>query len=178
MQSTSDGMKALIVITMTVFLGACTTTDSLDETPMAPEKTTSGPEMAPTPPVVVEVDKAPAPGSQEHLGITAGDRVFFAYNSSELSATSRRTLQKQADWLSENPYAKIKIEGHCDERGTREYNLALGDRRATAAKNYLVALGVSTSRITTVSYGKERPAVLGSSERSWSQNRRAASVVS
>ncbi|MGY8985427.1 MAG: peptidoglycan-associated lipoprotein Pal [Sphingomonadales bacterium] len=178
MQSTSNGMKAIVVTAMTVFLGACATTDVIDETPVVPEETTSGPEMAPTPPVEVEVNKGPEIGSQEHLSITAGDRVFFAYNSTELNATSRRTLQKQADWLSENPYAKIKIEGHCDERGTREYNLALGDRRATAAKNYLVALGVSTSRISTVSYGKERPVVLGSGERSWSQNRRAASTVS
>ena len=177
MQSTSNGMKALIVSAMTVFLGACATTDAVDETPMsAPEETTSGPDMAPTP--KVEVDRGPELGSQEHLSVNAGDRIFFAYNSSELNATSRRTLQKQADWLAENPYSKIKVEGHCDERGTREYNLALGDRRATAAKNYLVALGVSASRVTTVSYGKERPVVLGSSERSWSQNRRAASVVS
>jgi peptidoglycan-associated lipoprotein len=115
--------------------------------------------------------------TQEDLVVNVGDRVFFAYNKSDLSAEARATLDRQATWLKTNASASITVEGHTDERGTREYNLALGERRATAAKNYLVADGVSASRIKTVSYGKERPAVIGSNEAAWAQNRRAVTVV-
>lgn len=117
------------------------------------------------------------PGSWEYVQQTAGDRVFFELNSSSLTAEGRQTLSVQADFLRANPAQRIVIEGHADERGTREYNLALGDRRATAAKNYLVALGISPDRIETISYGKERPAVLGSDEAAWAQNRRAVTVL-
>ncbi|MCK0068624.1 peptidoglycan-associated lipoprotein [Kordiimonas laminariae] len=92
---------------------------------------------------------------------SGADRVLFAYDSSELSSTARGILAKQAEWLNRNRSVRIRIEGHCDERGTREYNLALGDRRATAVKNYLVALGVPATRMDTISYGKERPVVPG-----------------
>ena len=117
------------------------------------------------------------PGSWEYVQQTAGDRVFFELDSSSLTAEGRQTLSVQADFLRANPAQRIVIEGHADERGTREYNLALGDRRATAAKNYLVALGISPDRIETISYGKERPAVLGSDEAAWAQNRRAVTVL-
>ena len=90
---------------------------------------------------------------------------------------ARAILDSQAQWLNAHPNARITIEGHCDERGTREYNLALGDRRANAAKNYLAARGISPTRITTISYGKERPIALGSDEGSWAQNRRAVTIV-
>jgi len=118
-----------------------------------------------------------APGTQEDLVVNVGDRVFYGFDSSELTSEARATLDRQASWLAKYPSVTIVLEGHCDERGTREYNLALGERRAAAAKNYLVASGVAEGRITTVSYGKERPAVLGSNEAAWAQNRRAVSVI-
>lgn len=101
------------------------------------------------------------------------DRIFFAYDSSELSADARATLAKQAEWLMHYTRVRVTVEGHCDERGTREYNLALGERRAAAVKNYLIALGVPASRMNTISYGKERPAVVGD----YAQNRRGVVVV-
>lgn len=110
-------------------------------------------------------------------GSTVGDRVFFSLDSSVLTGEAQATLDKQAAWLKANTSVNVAVEGHADERGTREYNLALGERRATAAKNYLVSTGVAASRISTVSYGKERPAVTGSDESAWSQNRRAVTVI-
>lgn len=120
---------------------------------------------------------AGAPGSLEDFVANAGDRVFFGLDSSSLNGEARAVLERQAFWLNQYTSVGIVVEGHCDERGTREYNLALGERRATAAKDYLVALGVDPSRITTISYGKERPAVLGSDESSWGQNRRSVTVL-
>jgi len=115
------------------------------------------------------------PGSK--TGAKASDRVFFSYDSSALSATAKSTLAKQANWLKKNAGTNVTVEGHCDERGTREYNLALGARRASAAKRQLVNLGVSADRISTVSYGKERPAVTGSNSAAWAENRRAVTVL-
>ena len=106
------------------------------------------------------------------------DRVFFDYDKSNLSDEARATLDSQAAWFKKWSKASITIEGHADERGTREYNLALGERRANAVKNYLVADGIKAARIKTVSYGKERPAVEGSDEAAWAQNRRSVSVMS
>lgn len=118
------------------------------------------------------------PGSQADLRRSAGsDRVLFDLDSFGLDDADRSTLQRQASWLAQYPNINVTIEGHCDERGTREYNLALGERRANAAKNYLVSLGVSPARISVVSYGKERPEALGSDEQSWAQNRRAVTMV-
>lgn len=111
------------------------------------------------------------------LAQDVADRVFFALDSSEITAEGRATLEKQAAWLKTRANLRATIEGHCDERGTREYNLALGERRAAAAKNYLVSLGVPESQLSTISYGKERPAVEGSDEAAWAQNRRAVTVV-
>jgi len=117
------------------------------------------------------------PGSQQDLEASAGDRVFFAFDRSDISPEARQILTRQADWLRRYPNVTVTIEGHCDERGTREYNLALGERRAQAVKNVLVASGISASRMSTISYGKERPAVVGSSDESYAQNRRAVTVV-
>lgn len=103
--------------------------------------------------------------------------VNFAVDQYDIDATARAILDGQAAWLARNPRVRVTVEGHCDERGTREYNLALGDRRANAAKNYLAAKGVDPSRMTTISYGKERPAALGSDEESYAQNRRAVTLV-
>lgn len=106
-----------------------------------------------------------------------GDRVYFKYDSSDVTEVSRVRLAKQAEWLREHPGVNIVIEGHCDERGTREYNLALGDRRANAVKRILVGRGVTAARIETISYGKERPAAIGVGEDVWKLNRRAVTVV-
>ena len=106
-----------------------------------------------------------------------GDTVNFDFDSAELTVSARSTLNRQSAFLSVNPELMIVIEGHADERGTREYNLALGDRRATAVRDYLVAKGINSARIRTVSYGKERPAVSGSDDASWAKNRRAATVL-
>ena len=117
------------------------------------------------------------PGTQEDLVVNVGDRVFFEFNTNDLTSEARATLDRQSAWLKKYSNIEVTIEGHCDERGTREYNLALGDRRATAVKNYLVADGISASRVKTISYGKERPAVLGHNESAWAQNRRGVTVV-
>jgi peptidoglycan-associated lipoprotein len=117
------------------------------------------------------------PGSSQDLVVNVGDRVFYALNKSNLGSGSRTTLEKQAAWLKKYGSVKVTIEGHADERGTREYNLALGERRANSAKDFLVALGVSPNRINTISFGKERPVALGHDEPSWSQNRRGVTTV-
>jgi len=106
-----------------------------------------------------------------------GSTVYFGYDQSTLTAEAQATLDRQAAFLKENPTIRIVIQGHCDERGTREYNLALGDRRASAARDYLVAKGVNASRLTTISYGKERPAVGGSNDTSYTLNRRSMSKI-
>ena len=117
------------------------------------------------------------PGSPEDLTQNVGDRVFFELNESTLNAEAQHTLERQAAWLKQYPNVNVTVEGHCDERGTREYNLALGERRAAATKKYLVGVGVAANRVSTISYGKERPAVIGSDESAWSQNRRAVTVL-
>jgi peptidoglycan-associated lipoprotein len=117
------------------------------------------------------------PGSQQDLEASAGDRVFFEFDRSDITPESQQILSRQADWLRRYPNVTVTIEGHCDERGTREYNLALGERRAQAAKNVLVATGIPASRISTISYGKERPTVVGSNEEAWAQNRVAITTV-
>jgi peptidoglycan-associated lipoprotein len=120
---------------------------------------------------------AGAPGSYQDFTANVGDRVFFDTDSTELSATAQGTLDKQAAWLNRYSRYTFTIEGHADERGTREYNFALGARRADAAKNYLVAKGVAAMRIKTISYGKERPVAVCNDISCWSQNRRAVTVL-
>ncbi len=116
-------------------------------------------------------------GSDRDFVINVGDRVFFGYDRSDLSDAAQSTLAKQSAWLLQFPNIAIQIEGHCDERGTREYNLALGERRANAVKEYMVSLGVAANRISTISYGKERPEVEGSNNNSWAQNRRGVTRI-
>jgi peptidoglycan-associated lipoprotein len=115
--------------------------------------------------------------AQASLESEVGSKVYFGYDSAQLSSEARAILEKQAGWLKEHGSLNVAIEGHADERGTREYNLALGERRATAVKNYVTALGVDASRVRVVSYGKERPEALGSNEESWAKNRRSVTVV-
>jgi len=112
----------------------------------------------------------------EYLASGVPDRVFFATNESVLTTASRETLRKQASWLRKNSKITIVLEGHADERGTREYNLALGERRANAAKDYLMTYGISSDRISVLSYGKERPVDSGSNPLAWSKNRRSVTV--
>ena len=112
----------------------------------------------------------------EMLAVDVPDRVFFAYDSFALTSNAQVTLSKQAAWLKANGSVTIAIEGHADERGTREYNLALGDRRANAAKDYLMSQGISANRITTISFGKEKPVVNASNDKAWAQNRRSVTV--
>lgn len=119
----------------------------------------------------------PAPGSQADLEQAAGHRVFFAYDEYTLTSRAQATLARQAAWLKEYPETRIMLAGNCDERGTREYNLALGARRAEAARAYLVSLGVDSARITTVSYGKERPLDPRSTEEAWSLNRNSTTTI-
>ena len=112
----------------------------------------------------------------EYLASGVKDRVFFATNKSILTTASRNTLRKQAAWMRKNKDITVTVEGHADERGTREYNLALGDRRANAVKDYLLTYGISGGRVSVISYGKERPVNSGSSPLAWSQNRRSVTV--
>jgi peptidoglycan-associated lipoprotein len=119
----------------------------------------------------------PVPGSQEDLVANVGDRVFYDFNKSALKAEGKATLDRQAAWLAKYGSVNVQIAGNCDERGTREYNLALGQRRANASQAYLKAKGVAAARMTTISYGKDRPTAMGSNEQAWAQNRNATTSV-
>jgi peptidoglycan-associated lipoprotein len=141
------------------------------------------------PPTVAAPGDAPADGGYGNNDDGAGplndqfkkavlsNTIHFDFDQFDISPEARNVLDSQFTWLNAHPEARITIEGHCDERGTREYNLALGDRRANSAKNYLAARGISPTRITTISYGKERPIALGSDDASWAENRRAVTIV-
>ena len=122
-------------------------------------------------------ETGPIPGSVTDFQRTAGDTVFYDFDSHALTSEARETLRKQAEWLQSYPDVRVRVEGNCDERGTREYNLALGERRATAAKDFLVNLGVDPSRIVVVSYGKEKPRDARSNEAAWAVNRNAQTVI-
>ncbi len=162
---------ALIIATMAIAVAGCS--KKRPETlPPGPGQVDPGP--GPGGPGTGEA----LPGTPEHFkrNVTS-DTVLFGLDQYDIDAEARRILDSQAQWLTQFPNTRITLEGHADERGTREYNLALGDRRANAAKNYLAARGVSPARITTISYGKERPIALGSDEGSWAQNRRAVTIV-
>lgn len=119
----------------------------------------------------------PRAGSQEDLVANVGDRVFFETSLSNIRADQRGVLERQAAWLAQYPQVQVTVEGHADERGTREYNLALGQRRANSARDVMVAAGAAGARIQTISFGKDRPAALGSTADAWQQNRRAVTVV-
>ncbi|MCX7379421.1 MAG: peptidoglycan-associated lipoprotein Pal [Alphaproteobacteria bacterium] len=123
------------------------------------------------------VSSGPVPGSQEDLVANVGDRVFFDLNKNALRSDARITLERQAAWLQKWSANNVQVAGNCDERGTQAYNIALGQRRANAARDFLVAKGVAATRITTISYGKDRPTALGSNEQAWAQNRNAITSV-
>lgn len=134
-------------------------------------------ESAPAPTPAAAVSTGPVPGSQEDLVANVGDRVFYDTDRSTLRPDARTTLERQAAWLAKFAQNNVQIAGNCDERGTQDYNIALGNRRANAARDFLVARGVSAGRITTISYGKDRPTALGSNEQAWAQNRNAITSV-
>lgn len=136
-----------------------------------PEPTPTQPTGPTQPPVTTP--SGPVAGSVEDFRVSVGDRVFFGYDRFDLSAEARSVLERQAAWLRQYPNVRILVAGNCDERGTREYNLALGARRAAAARDYLVSLGVAANRVETVSYGKERPLDARANEEAWSVNRNA-----
>ena len=163
------------------FLAACSTTpkDTADSSGSGSSSTSS--DVSSTEEgTITETSPESAsitPGSQEDLIVNVGDRVFFNYDSSDLDSDAQELLQDQVAWLKQYSDVSVIVEGHCDERGTREYNLALGEKRAQSVKNYLISLGISSDRISTISYGKERPAVVGSNDGAWAQNRRSVTVV-
>ncbi|MEM7689252.1 MAG: peptidoglycan-associated lipoprotein Pal [Pseudomonadota bacterium] len=144
-----------------------------------PPADTSRPAQAAPPPSSGTQSAGPQVGSQEHFAAAVGNSttVYFDTDRFNIDSADAAALQAQAQYFAQYPSVNFTIQGHCDERGTREYNLALGERRANAAKNYLVSLGIPANRITTVSFGKERPVALASNQAAWAQNRRAASVT-
>jgi len=159
---------ALSAVAMVALLAACTTKpQAAAETPPP-----AGPMTQST------TQSSIIPGSAEDLRVNVGDTVHFAYDRSDIRDEDRGTLQRQASWLQKYPQVRVTVQGNCDERGTREYNLALGARRANAVKEYLVSLGVSAARVDTISYGKERPVCTESTEDCWAQNRRGVTVIS
>jgi len=163
--------KILMLGTAIIALSACAK-KAPEELPPPPVETARPAPPAPPAPT------GPAKGSQEDfLASVASDRVFFDTDKYDIDMEDQATLRSQAQWLVDNPTINVTVEGHADERGTRDYNLALGERRANAAKNYLASLGIDAARITTISFGKERPAALGSDEQAWAQNRRAVTVT-
>ena len=162
--------KILLSILAAVFIAACSTKPK-DVAVSSGSGTSSSTDTVTD---TVE-DSTIQPGTQEDLIVNVGDRVFFDYNSSELDSDALELLQDQVAWIKQHNVSVV-VEGHCDERGTREYNLALGERRANAAKDYLMTYGISSDRISVLSYGKERPVDSGSNPLAWSKNRRSVTV--
>ncbi|HVZ91042.1 MAG TPA: peptidoglycan-associated lipoprotein Pal [Rhizomicrobium sp.] len=161
----STGLQ-LVALSAVLVLAGCET------------KPKSTPEAAPPSQTTAPVTQSNiVPGSAEDLRVNVGDTVHFDYDKYDILDADRAVLQRQAAWLSKYPSVRVTIEGHCDERGTREYNLALGARRANAVKEYLVSLGVASGRIETISYGKERPICTESNESCWAQNRRGVTTI-
>ena len=153
-----QGLKLAAVLAVALSMGACASKNPL------------GADGA--------MASAATPGSQQDFVVNVGDRVFFETDSSELTPQSRATLDKQAQWLSNySQYGQFTVEGHADERGTREYNIALGARRAQTVRDYLISRGVAANRMRTISYGKERPVAICDDISCWSQNRRAVTVL-
>ena len=160
MKNTTRVLKLVGALAVVLALGACARNGAVDA---------NNPALANA--------NAATPGSQQDFVVNVGDRVFFESDSSELSQQSVNTLEKQAQWLRTYPQYSFLIEGHADERGTREYNIALGARRSQAARDYLASRGIDPNRMRTISYGKERPVAVCDDISCWSQNRRAVTVL-
>src|SRR4029077_10956828 len=160
-----------VCLSAALVLGACTHKQ---------EAVNTAPPPAPPPPAPsapAPVTSSIIPGSAEDFRVNVGDTVHFAYNQYNVEDSDKAVLGRQAQWLAKYPAVRVSVEGHADERGTREYNLALGARRANSVKEYLVSQGVSTARVETVSYGKERPICTQSDESCWAQNRRGVTTI-
>ena len=170
-------IKLLASALFVFFLAACSTKDTADSSGSGSTSTSSDVSSSGETDSTDSASASIEPGSQEDLIVNVGDRVFFNYDSAELDSDAQELLQDQVAWLKQYSNVSIIIEGHCDERGTREYNLALGEKRAQSVKNYLINLGISSDRVSTISYGKERPAVVGSNDGAWAQNRRSVTIV-
>jgi peptidoglycan-associated lipoprotein len=177
-------LKFLGILAATLFITACETApeeqmsststgaSSGSSSSASTSGSTSSETTAPT-----TIENAIVPGSQRDLVVNVGDRVYFELNRFDLDSISRGTLERQAAWMKVNGGVRVNIGGHADERGTRDYNIGLSGRRANSAKDYLVSLGVSASRISVTPFGEERPVAMGSNETAWAQNRRAETVV-
>ena len=174
-------IKLLTSALLVFFLAACSTTpkDTADSSGSGSSSSSSDVSSSEEGTITESSPESASitPGSQEDLIVNVGDRVFFNYDSADLDSDAQELLQDQVAWLKQYSDVSVIVEGHCDERGTREYNLALGEKRAQSVKNYLISLGISSERISTISYGKERPAVVGSNDGAWAQNRRSVTVV-
>ncbi len=168
--------KFLISAILVLFVAACATKPK-DEADASGSGSSSSDSSVSDGSITETTGSGIVAGSQEDLIVNVGDRVFFGYDSSDLDSDALELLQDQVAWLKQNSNVSVTIEGHCDERGTREYNLALGEKRAQAVKNYLIGLGINPDRVSTISYGKERPAVVGSNDGAWAQNRRSVTIV-
>jgi len=164
MMTISNGLRLAAVATAFLLVAGCSTKK---------EAVSSGPPG----PAASSQSSTIIPGSAEDFRVNVGDTVHFDFDKYDILENDKGTLQRQASWLAKYPSVRVTIEGHCDERGTREYNLALGARRANSVKEYLVSLGVSTARVDTISYGKEHPVCTESSEDCWAQNRRGVTTI-
>jgi peptidoglycan-associated lipoprotein len=163
-----SSLMSLAALSAALLLAGCTTPKQAETT--APPTNGGGYSTPPATSTIV-------PGSAEDLRVNVGDTVHFAYNAYNIEDNDKAVLQRQATWLAKYPSIRVTVEGDCDERGTREYNLALGARRANAVKEYLVSLGVSGARVETISYGKEHPVCSESTEDCWAQNRRGVTSI-
>lgn len=173
------GLRLVAIAGLTFTIAACATPKPAPLAPTGPAEPTA-PQSEYTPPSqgpVSETPSAAIPGSTQDFVINAGDRVFFDTNEFNIRPDAADTLAKQADWLNRYPAVRVRVEGNCDERGTREYNFALGARRANAVRDFLVAHGVDGARISTVSYGKERPIDPGDDESAWAKDRNAHTTL-
>ncbi len=163
MMNFSTGVKVAAIAAVIMLAGCTTKPGATEEAPPVASPSTS--------------QSSIVPGSEKDLSVNVGDTVHFDYAKSDLHDSDRAILQRQAAWLQKYPSVRVTVQGNCDERGTREYNLALGAQRATAVRDYLVSLGVSSERVDTISFGKERPVCTESTDDCWARNRRAMTVV-
>ena len=176
-----DSRRAIQLALITgaaISIAACSSTPK--PTPLGPTSPGSQSQEGPPPPPAPPISEAPVgplPGSVQDFVINAGDRVYFDFDAYSIRQDAQNILAQQASWLSRYPQVRVRIEGNCDERGTREYNLALGARRANSVREFLVAHGISGDRIATVSYGKERPIDSGTGEDAWSHNRNVHTAI-
>lgn len=175
-RGSEDNMRLTVIALLCLFfLSACATKgqEVYDGTDGDSSTTTGETSVGVTSGGITDI----TPGSEDDFIANIGDRIFFGFDKSELSGEAQDVLRQQAEWLKQYPSVVVLIEGHCDERGTRDYNIALGARRANAALAFLQAEGIDRNRMDTISYGKERPAALGSNNEAWAQNRRAVITV-